>query len=319
MSSTSANRAYLLQTSGENPGTWGLDPGLNGNFNKIDTNLGGVTTVALSSSNVTLSATQYANGTIRLTGTLTANVQVIFPAIQAWYCIDNQTTGSFVAFLNITGSPGQLICTEQGGATDIFLDGTNVKFRNLPPVGSYLDVCDIAAPLWIQFCTVPPYLTCDGSAFSAVTYPYLNAKLGTTTLPDLRGRARFYLDGGTGRITTAGSGIDGTTRFSAGGAQTVTLVTANLPPYTPAGTVPINFATGQRSIDGGSGTVVVATRSDSASSGNVNWYTGSLPNFGGSTTIPTQSLTGTAQGGVSTAINNMPPAQISGVTLIRAA
>lgn len=310
MSTNTTNRAYVIQSVGENPGTWG-DPQLNNNFQKIDTNLGGVATISLSSSNVTLSASEYANGTIRLTGTLTGNVQVIFPAVQGWWTIDNQTTGLFAAIINITGSPGQRIGIEQGGAADILLDGTNVKFRNLPPVGSYIDLVDAAVPAWISACTVPPYLTCDGSTFSAVTYPYLNTKLGGTTLPDLRGRARFYLDGGTGRITTAGSGIDGATRLSAGGAQTVTLVTANLPAYTPSGTnstpaINVN-ARGQTDAAGG---IVYAVAPPS-------------------NTIPAQTtiaslagppvFTGTAQGGVSTPVNKMPPAQISGITLIRAA
>ena len=316
MSSNSTNRAYLLQTSGENPGTWGLDPGLNGNFNKVDTNLGGVATIALSSSNVTLSATQYANGTIRLTGTLTGTVFVFFPAVQGWWTVDNQTTGSFAAALGIVGLPGQFITVDQGAAADIFTDGTNVKFRNLPPVGTYLDVIETSTPLWILSCSVPPYLICDGSTFSAVTYPYLNAKLGGTTLPDLRGRSRFYLNGGTGRITTAGSGINGDTRLSAGGAQTVTLVTANLPAYTPSGAVVTSSCTltlPTRSITTSVGSVPVPTNTANQTTGNQDI----LSTFPG--TLAGATFAGSAQGGTSTAVNKMPPACISGVTLIRAA
>lgn len=314
MSTTTVNRGYIIQSVGENPGTWG-DPQLNSIFQTVDVNLGGVTSVALSSSNVTLSSTQYANGTVRLTGTLTANVQVVFPAVQAWWTIDNQTTGNFVA--TITIGSGQVIAVEQGCAADILIDGTNVKFRNLPPVGSFLDVIDATVPLWISACTVPPYLLCDGSAFSAVTYPYLNFKLGGTTLPDLRGRARYYLDGGTGRITTAGSGIDGATRLSAGGAQNVTLVTANLPPYTPSGTTALNFNVHSRGITTNTGSVTVISGSLSATNPDVNYFN-SGENFGG-TAGPNLSLTGTAQGGTSTAVNKMPPACIGGITLIRAA
>ena len=304
MSSSSTNRAYLLQTAGENSGTWGLDPGLNGNFNKVDTNLGGVATVALSSSNVTLSAAQYANGTIRLSGTLTAHVQVLFPAVQGWWTIENLTTGSFVAFITIVAFPGEFIVVEQGSAADILLDGTNVRFRNLPPVGTYLDVIDATVPAWISFCSKPPYLLCDGSTFSAVTYPYLNAKLGGTTLPDLRGRARFYLNGGTGRITTAGSGIDGDTRLSAGGAQTVTLAAAQMPLQT----------TGTES----------ATHTHLAANQNTTQVTGgpgsTVPSTAGAQT-GTESATHTHQVGNAspTAVNKMPPACISGITLIRAA
>ena len=312
MSSTSTNRAYLLQTAGENPGTWGLDPGLNGNFNIVDKNLGGVTTVALTSSNVTLSATQYANGTIVLSGTLTANVNVIFPPVEGWWTIINNTTGSFVANIVPVGGT-QSIVVEQGAIADILFQGTTAKFRNLPPVGTYLDLIDATVPLWISSCTIPPYLLCDGSSFSAVTYPYLSAKLGGTTLPDLRGRSRFYLNGGTSRITTAGSGIDGDTRLAAGGSQTVTLITANLPAYTPSGTLgSFTLTLPTRSITTNTGSVPVATNTANQTTGNQDI----LSTFGGSIT---GSFTGTAQGGTSTAVNKMPPAAISGITLIRAA
>lgn len=310
MSSLSTNRGFILQTSGENPGTWGLDPGLNGNFQKIDSNLGGVATVALSSSNVTLSAAEYANGTILLSGTLTSNVNVIFPPVNGWWTIINNTTGSFVANIVPVGGT-QSIVVEQGAIADVMLVGTTARFRNLPPVGTYLDLIDATVPLWISACTIPPYLLCDGSTFSAATYPYLNAKLGTNTLPDLRGRVRAYLNGGTGRITTAGSGIDGDTRRSAGGAQNVTLVTANLPAYTPSGTVSapsvlLNVRPNQANTAGSSSIAMAPPNATTTDSTVVN-----------SVSAPT--FTGAAQGGTSTAVNKMPPACISGITLIRSA
>lgn len=316
MSTSSTNRGYILQTAGENAGTWGLNPGLNGALQTVDTNLGGVTTVSLSSSNVTLSSTQYANGTIILSGALSANVLVVFPAIQAWFTVFNQTTGSFTATLASQGAT-EAIAIEQGTIADILINGTQIKFRNLPPVGTYLDLIDSSVPAWITACTIPPYLLCDGSTFSAVTYPYLNTKLGGTTLPDLRGRARYYLDGGTGRITTAGSGIDGATRLSSGGAQTVTLITANLPAYTPSGTTPLNFLTHTRGITTVTGSVSVPVGSLSATGADQNWFQAG-ENYGG-TSPPNLTLSGTAQGGTSTAVNKMPPACIGGVTLIRAA
>lgn len=318
MSTNSVNRGYILQTAGENAGTWGLSPGLNGALQTIDTNLGGVTNVALSSSSVVLSAAQYSNGTIRLTGVLIANCPVVFPLVQGWWTIDNQTTGAFAALITLVGSPGEFIAVEQGGAADILLDGTNVKFRNLPPVGSYLDVIDSTTPLWITSCSKPPYLICDGSTFSAVTYPYLNTKLGGTTLPDLRGRSRFYLNGGTSRVTTAGSGIDGNTRLSAGGAETVTLTLAQSPAHDHGGaaTGTLNFTVNVRSITVDTGPVVVATRSESATGGTQPWF--QAANFFGASSAPSDPRTIASAGG-GTAHTNMPPACISGITLIRAA
>lgn len=317
MSTSSTNRGYLLQTAGENAGTWGLDPGLNGNFQKLDTNLGGVTTVSLSSSNVTLSSTQYANGTILLSGALSANVLVVFPAIQAWYTVINQTTGSFTATIASQGAT-EAIAVEQGAIADILINGTQIKFRNLPPVGTYLDLIDSSVPAWITSCTIPPYLLCDGSTFSAVTYPYLNTKLGGTTLPDLRGRARYYLNGGTGRITTAGSGIDGDTRLAAGGAQNVTLILANIPAHDHGGqaTGTLNFTTHTRGITTNTGSVSVPVGSLSATGADQQWFN---PTEGyGGTTAPSDPRTIASAGGGGSH-NNMSPACIGGITLIRAA
>jgi microcystin-dependent protein len=61
---------------------------------------------------------------------------------------------------------------------------------------------------------------------------------GSTTfnLPDLRGRAIFGKDnmGGSAanRITSAGSGVDGTVLGASGGTQNVTLTTNELPAHT---------------------------------------------------------------------------------------
>lgn len=85
----------------------------------------------------------------------------------------------------------------------------------------------------------PPsgWLLCDASAVSRSTYADLFGAIGVTygagdgsttfNLPDLRGRVSVGRDdmGGTpaGRVTTAGSGIDGITRGAAGGLQDHTL------------------------------------------------------------------------------------------------
>ncbi len=90
------------------------------------------------------------------------------------------------------------------------------------------------------------WLLCDGSAVSRTTYAALFTAVGTTygvgdgsttfNLPDLRGRVVAGKDnmGGTtaGRLTSGGSGITGTTLGAAGGAETHTLTTAQIPAHT---------------------------------------------------------------------------------------
>lgn len=48
------------------------------------------------------------------------------------------------------------------------------------------------------------WLICDGSTFSAVTYPELNVFLGGTTLPNIKGRVLVNLDPGDSDFDTIG-------------------------------------------------------------------------------------------------------------------
>jgi microcystin-dependent protein len=192
-----------------------------------------------------------------------------------------------------------------GEITDIQVNGGTVKFRNLGRVGSYLDLATAAVPQWIANCTIPPYLLCDGSSFSAATYPQLTAMIGTNITPDLRGRSRAMLNLGTGRITGAGTGIDGNSLFAAGGVQTSTLITANLPPYTPSGAISGTASNGQATNISTSGNIAVPTLVNGNADGRSLAVTG--------------NLVGNAQGGASTAFSIMQPTTISGITMIRAA
>lgn len=89
------------------------------------------------------------------------------------------------------------------------------------------------------------WLLCDGSAQSRTTYAALFAVVGTTygsgdgsttfNLPDLRGRVVAGVDnmGGTAanRLTSGGSGITGTTLGAAGGSETFTVTTSQMPSH----------------------------------------------------------------------------------------
>jgi len=89
------------------------------------------------------------------------------------------------------------------------------------------------------------FLLCYGQAVSRNTYSDLFAAIGTTygvgdgsttfNVPDLRGRVAAGKDdmGGTAanRITNGGSGIVGTALGAAGGAETHTLTTGQIPPH----------------------------------------------------------------------------------------
>ena len=95
------------------------------------------------------------------------------------------------------------------------------------------------------------FVAANGQCISRTTYAAYFALVsttygicdGTTTFgtPDLRGRVAAMLDGGANRLTSAATGCG--TAFTAlgvtcaAGTESKTLLTANLPPYTPSGTI----------------------------------------------------------------------------------
>ena len=150
-----------------------------------------------------------------------------------------------------------------------------------------------------------------GQAVSRTTYAAAFAIVGTTygagdgsttfNLPDKRGRVSAATDtmGGVAasRLTDVGAGF-GDTLGEAGGAQTTTLITANLPAYTPTG-----------SNSGGAATFTYSGASFQPGSNLVHGV--SLAGSGGGTTVTTTftqpTITMNAQGGTSTAFTNVPP------------
>lgn len=305
------NMQFAVPTRGSDVGTW--DAPLNGDWNIADSAFGSVTSVALSNVNVTLTITQAQSAVLSFSGTLTGNVIVTLPAIQKSWTIINNTTGAHTVQLSTPSS--WVIGVPPGNPVDVFSTGTQLFFKGLEPIGTYIDLAYASAPDWMQACSVSPYLPADGSTFSAVTYPVLAGILGTTTLPDLRGRARFFLNGTTGRITTAGSGIDGDTRFSAGGLESVVLSTSQIPAHTHTGT------TGGQSADHTHPISNVLNNNGPFSS-----LVGTGPTPIGTPTISTSGVsndhshtfTSNNTGG-GLLHQNMPPTLISGITMIRAA
>jgi hypothetical protein len=308
---STVNRGYSIPATGSEVDVWGSND-LNPNFGAIDTNLGGVVSIATTGGVITLNAVQLASGTISVSGALSNNAIITFPAIQGWWSIENLCTNieAFTLFV-ACGTATTLIGIPPGEIVDIQINGNVPKYRNLGRVGSYLDDCGAVVPLWISGSTIPPYLNCNGTTFSGTTYPVLAARLGTTTLPDIRGTSRYALNQGTGRLTSAVSGLDGNTRFALKTSQSNSLITSNLPPYTPAGSV---------SSTSSSNNVVVAfgqTPTGVNIGSNISVYTSG--NYVTASANVSSSFTGAAQGGSSTPFGVVGPGTVSGITLIRAA
>ena len=306
------NRGLVIPNTGSSPGSWG--PIINGDFAILDTIVGGIASISTNGGPTTLSPAQLACGTISITGNMNQYANIIFPAVQGWWSIENLTTNGFPVFIQSVGG-AQQICMPPGEITDIQIGSSGVKYRNLGRVGSYLDLATASVPQWIANCTIPPYLLCDGSSFSATTYPQLVALIGTNITPDLRGRSRAMLNLSTNRITGAVTGINGDALFAAGGVQTSTLVTANLPQHTHSGTTGVDSPDHGHNVAGGGSNGVTYSPGAGA-------YVGFAPSTAlsaGANVRHAHAFTTDGGTGSNTAFSIMQPTTISGITLIRAA
>jgi len=188
------------------------------------------------------------------------------------------------------------------------------------PVGAVIDYANSnngAAPA--------TWLLCYGQAVLRSTYAALFAVCGTTfgsgdgsttfNLPDLRGVVTVGhadMGGGapTSRLTSTYYGADPSVTGNVGGSQSKTLITANLPAYTPSGSVGVNDP---GHIHGVSGVALLAGAFNNNGGGGGSFgavSSSSGANTSSSFTGITASYTGSAQGGSSTAFSVVQPSMI---------
>ena len=128
---TSASLKLTVQATGENSGTWGQIT--NTNLLILEQAIGGYAGVAL---NATTGATlTFSNGALsdgknqvlKLTGTITTNVDVIVPdSVEKTYVVENATSGAFTVTVKTTSGTGVTWATTDKGKKMIYSDGTNV-------------------------------------------------------------------------------------------------------------------------------------------------------------------------------------------------
>ncbi len=141
---------------------------------------------------------------------------------------------------------------------------------------------------------------------AAVLFPWGNGNASTTfNIPDLRGRTLAGRDNMNSsvasRLTTAIYGSNPDAINAAGGSQSYTLLTANLPAYTPTGAVGITDPGHNHTVDSGASSVQVspAPATDVATTGNENTST--------SVTGITAAFVGNPQGGTATPFSRVQP------------
>ena len=128
-SSYSTDLKLELMVTGENSGTWGDKT--NTNLNLLQQAIAGYQSIALTSTNTTLSMTNATisdarNAVIKFTGTLSANSTVyVETGIEKTYIVDNATTGAYTLAFNQVGGSSVIWSTTDKSHKIIYLDGTN--------------------------------------------------------------------------------------------------------------------------------------------------------------------------------------------------
>ena len=301
------NKFLREPANGSNLNVW--DVPVNGNTTIIDNSFGGNAYVQLTNAPVSLSSGQYQNVFLTFYGANTVPIDVTIPHVGSFYKVQNLTTNAS-NYVRITTGTGQIVGIPPGENTEIFVDTASsapgVKYCSLDAVGTYWDYAGSSVPGWVDACTVPPYLNCDGTAFSSATYPILATILGGVTLPDSRGRYRASLNQGQSRITSGSStgGVDANTLFASGGAQTTTLSSQNAPPILitdPGHTHSLNFNPFSGKNFGADPTNILNSILSSGYTTNSN-------------------VTGISAGNATpTNFSNLPPTYVGGITMVRSA
>ncbi|MFP2409196.1 phage tail protein [Enterobacter ludwigii] len=162
----------------------------------------GVTQITMTSGSVVMSSLQAAKDRIIISGTLTANVNLIFPAwIKSWV-VHNNCTGNFTITCRTASGSGVVVIP--GLVSRLFCDGVNISDETYNPnndmVGSVIGFAMNSAP--------QGWLSANGSAVSRVTYARLFSRIGTVygsgdgsttfNLPDYRGEFIRGFDDGRG-------------------------------------------------------------------------------------------------------------------------
>src|SRR5210317_602612 len=118
-----------VQATGANSGTWGQIT--NTNLLILEQAIGGYDSIAVTSgATLTFSNGVLSNGKnqiLKLTGTITSNVDVVIPdSIEKTYTVENATTGAFTVTFKTTSGTGVTWTATDKGTKTLYSDGTNI-------------------------------------------------------------------------------------------------------------------------------------------------------------------------------------------------
>jgi microcystin-dependent protein len=202
----------------------------------------------------------------------------------------------------IQGTPYVAVYNNSDAA--FYLQGFYGNPYNVPLLGG-LDFWDTIAPN-------SSFIFPAGQAISRTTYSAAFARWGTTygagdgsttfNVPDKTGRVSAMKEAAASRLTATYFGGNSTNLGATGGGESSTLITANLPPYTPGGSVSVSNVTVQyQARDQSTGSTLTDTF---ALANNIGIVRPNLSSINGSASA---SFSGSAQGGNSTPVRTVPP------------
>lgn len=118
----------LLQDTGNNDNTWGalLNTQV---IQLIEDAIAGRSAITVTSSDVTLSATQARSAILDCSGTLTGNRSLIVPNASKSWIVRNNTSGAFSLSVKTSGGSGVEVA--QGGFCTVWCNGSNACFASV--------------------------------------------------------------------------------------------------------------------------------------------------------------------------------------------
>jgi len=128
--STSSFLKLTVQATGENSGTWGQIT--NTNLLIVEQAIAGFEAVALNATTgatLTVSNGAVSNGknaVLKLTGTITTNVNVVVPVVEKVYIVDNATSGAYSVTVKTTSGSGVVWAAADKGTKMVYGDGTDI-------------------------------------------------------------------------------------------------------------------------------------------------------------------------------------------------
>ncbi len=124
MASPTPNIGLTYPAHGGAVDAW--DAPLNVDFDTLDAVVGGTVVVPAAGTGSTLTQTQANNRRISVTGVLTQNYLLTFPAIGGLWVLANNTTGAFTVTAKVTGSAVAVLTINQGETAMVSSNGTDL-------------------------------------------------------------------------------------------------------------------------------------------------------------------------------------------------